>query len=55
MRYIHKDAVISPEAKIIGNGDLYIAPYAVVEPNVLIDLGENGSRSEEHTSELQSH
>ena len=43
MRYIHKDAVISPEAKIVGNGDLHIAPYAVVEPNVLIDLGQNGS------------
>lgn len=41
---IHKDAVVSPEAKIIGNGDLHIAPYAVIEPNVLIDLGsEDGS------------
>lgn len=43
MRYIHKDAVVSPEARILGNGDLYIDAYTVVEPNVLFDLGENGS------------
>lgn len=43
MKYIHKDAVISPDAKICGDGDLHIAPYAVVEPNVLIDLGKSGS------------
>jgi acetyltransferase-like isoleucine patch superfamily enzyme len=43
MRYIHKDAVVSPEVKIIGDGNLFIDAYAVIEPNVLIDLGANGS------------
>ncbi|WP_207562521.1 acyltransferase [Sulfurimonas aquatica] len=43
MRYIDKDAFVSKNAKIIGNGSLHIEAHAVIEDNVLIDLGQGGT------------
>jgi acetyltransferase-like isoleucine patch superfamily enzyme len=40
---IDESAIISPDTHIIGNGLLIIKPFAVIEANVLIDLGKTGT------------
>lgn len=39
---IDKSAIISPDARIVGNGLLIVKPFAIIEANVLIDLGKTG-------------
>jgi acetyltransferase-like isoleucine patch superfamily enzyme len=39
---IDESAIVSPDASIIGNGLLIVKPFAIIEANVLIDLGEKG-------------
>lgn len=39
---IDETALISPDANIIGVGKLVVGPLAIIEANVLIDLGKKG-------------
>ncbi len=39
---LHPTSSIDPSVRIVGSGSFKIGSYSVIEPNVFIDLGQNG-------------
>ncbi|WP_371194793.1 acyltransferase [Glaciecola sp. SC05] len=40
---LHSTSYVDPSVRIIGSGFFKLGRYSVIEPNVFIDLGQNGS------------